>query len=483
MAVAHLDLRRVDLAAGAKRLVEIAHAGAGVDLSIINSLTGSARALKAAGVQDVYAVFSPTPLGDRNPYYVAMVEPGKDLAAVVQQIKTNTPNPSRLFLVAANGISFDSVATIGDAVVAGNRDIVARLQSRAPAPRPELEAAWAVASSAPIALLLVPSSDQRKAFEETLPELPQIVGGGQTAVLTQGLVWAALTYTPESQKLELVIQSQNAAAAAAFRDYLHGLPGKIAAVPLMKTLFPDGRLPDSLVPALQNDRLALSLRRSDSGFVALENAFVEAGNAVRTSLWRTARRDDLKFIALAMHNYHDVHRRFPAQANYDKNGRPLLSWRVQILPFVEENKLYHEFHLDEPWDGEHNKKLIERIPHVYRSPKLSYQDYGKTTFLGVAGKRAYFQGTEGISIRQITDGTSNTLMVVETPPSQAVVWTKPDDFDVDAGQLHERLFQGRESFGAAMCDGSAHVIGKATTEKTLQAYFTINGGEIIPFGN
>jgi hypothetical protein len=184
-----------------------------------------------------------------------------------------------------------------------------------------------------------------------------------------------------------------------------------------------------------------------------------------------------------MHNYHDVHRRFPAQANYDKNGRPLLSWRVQILPFVEENTLYHEFRLDEPWDSEHNKKLIERIPHVYCSPELSPQEYGKTTFLGVAGKKAFFQGTEGISIRQITDGTSNTLMIVEAPPGQAVVWTKPDDFDVDAGRLHERLFQGRDTFGAAMCDGSAHVFGKATTEKTLQAYFTINGGEIIPFDN
>jgi hypothetical protein len=300
--------------------------------------------------------------------------------------------------------------------------------------------------------------------------------------LTQGLVWAAVSYTPENQKIELVIQSQSAAAATAFRDYLRELPAKMASLPWMKPLFPDGRLPDSLVPTVENDRLVLTMNRSDARFAALENAIAEGGKAVRTSLWRTTRRNDLKQIALAMHNYHDVHRRFPAQANYDPKGRPLLSWRVLILEYVDEGNLYHEFHLNEPWDSEHNKKLIGRIPHIYRSPEVPQKDFGKTTFLGLAGMHAFFHGAEGISIRQITDGTSNTLMVIEVPLRQAVPWTKPEDFDVDADQFHDRLFQGRDAFGAAMCDGSAHVFGKAISDKTLQALFTINGGDIVPNG-
>jgi hypothetical protein len=480
IAIAHIDLSRVDLTSAVKQLRELAEAGTGVEPSTIDSLAGSAQALKAAGVQHVFAVFSPKPLGDRNPYYVATVEPGREPAAAVRQIAMKTTNPNRLFLVAANDKSFEMVASIGDAIVAGNRALIGRLQKQSPAPRPELEAAFAAAGAAPISLLLVPSADQRKAFEETLPELPQSIGGGQASVLTQGLVWAAVSYTPENQKIELVIQSQTAAAATTFRDYLRELPAKMGTLPWMKTLFPDGRLPDSLVPIVENDRLVLTMHRSDDRFAALENAIAEGGKAVRTSLWRTTRRNDLKQIALAMHNYHDVHRRFPAQANYDPKGGPLLSWRVLILEYVEEANLYHEFHLNEPWDSEHNKKLIGRIPHLYRSPEVPQKNFGKTTFLGVAGKHAFFHGAVGTSIREITDGTSTTLMVVETPPSQAVIWTKPDDFDVDSGILHDRLFQGRDVFGAAVCDGSAQLLSKAISEKTLHALFTINGGEIIP---
>jgi hypothetical protein len=483
VAVAHVDLGRVDIGVAARQLAEIAQGGAaGVDLAALNSLADSAQKLKAAGVQNVYAVFTPTRLGDRNPYYVALVEPGRDVAAASQLIKSQTANPTRLFVVAMNEDSFPSVATFGNAVVAADRGLIARLQQSAPAPRPELQAAMSAAATAPVSLLLVPSADQRKAVEETLPELPQTFGGGPVTLFTRGLIWAAIAYTPERGTWELVIQSENSAAAEALHHALQELPGKFPGISWLKKAFPAGRLPDALVPAVNKNMLKLTVGRSDPGAAALETAITEASKQISSTLWETSRRDRLKFVALAMHNYHDVHRRFPAQANYDKNGRPLLSWRVHILPFLEENKLYKEFHLDEPWDSEHNKNLIDRIPSIYRSPKLSYSDRGKTTFVGGTGKHAFFQRAEGISIRQITDGTVNTIMVLEAPPNEAVIWTKPEDFDVDAGKLHERLFHGRESFGAATCDGAAHVFKNAITEKTLQALFTINGGEIIPYG-
>jgi hypothetical protein len=483
VAVAHVDLGQVDVAAAVKQLTELSqHGVAVVGPSGLKSLATSAQALQAAGVHHLYAVFMPTPLGDRNPYYVALVEPGRDAAVVVQQIKTKATNPTGLFVVSTNEDSFASVAAFGNAIVAANRDIVDRLQRSAPMPRSELQAAMVAAGSAPVSLLLIPSADQRKAIEETLPELPQAVGGGAVTRFTRGLIWAAVTYSPERGTCELTIQSQDVAAAEALRQTLRDLPGKITVVPLLKTVFPDGRLPAVLVPAVQNNMLKLTVRRSDPGAAALETAFADAGKVVRSTLWNTTRRDYLKLIALSMHTYHDVHQRFPAQANYDKNGRPLLSWRVHILPFLEEGKLYKEFHLDESWDSEHNKKLIERIPSVYRSPELTFQDFGKTTLLGGAGKNSLFQGKEGVSIRQITDGTSLTFMIVEAPPNAAVVWTKPEDFDVDAHRLHERLFRGRDSFGAAICDGSARVIGKDIAEKTLRALFSINGGEVIPSG-
>ena len=78
--------------------------------------------------------------------------------------------------------------------------------------------------------------------------------------------------------------------------------------------------------------------------------------------------NNLKQIGLAMHNYHDVHRTLPPAYHADASDRPLLSWRVLILPYLEQDALYREFHLNEPWDSDHNKKLIERIPAVYQSP-------------------------------------------------------------------------------------------------------------------
>ena len=74
--------------------------------------------------------------------------------------------------------------------------------------------------------------------------------------------------------------------------------------------------------------------------------------------------NNLKQIGLAMHNYHDARGRLPAAYTVDKDGKPLLSWRVLILPYTEEAALYKEFHLDEPWDSEHNKNLIARMPAV-----------------------------------------------------------------------------------------------------------------------
>jgi hypothetical protein len=234
------------------------------------------------------------------------------------------------------------------------------------------------------------------------------------------------------------------------------------------------------VPAVTNDTLKLTVKRDDPGALALEKAMAEAGNIVRTTLWNTTRRDYLKQLALAMHNFHDVNGRFPAQALYDKNGRALLSWRVQLLPFLEEDKLYKEFHLDEPWDSVHNKQLIGRIPAIFRAPQLPLEDHEKTTMLGPVGKRAFFQGKEGVKIRNITDGTTNTIMILEATANEAVIWTKPDDFDIDAGRLHERLFQGRDSFGTAFCDGHYQMLQKTIKEKTLEWLFTINGGEVIP---
>ena len=94
--------------------------------------------------------------------------------------------------------------------------------------------------------------------------------------------------------------------------------------------------------------------------------------------------NNLKQIALALLNYEAAHKTLPAQAKYDADGKPLLSWRVGILPYIEEQQLYQQFHLDEPWDSPNNIKLLDQMPAVFKHPKMNKP--GTTVYQGVVGK-------------------------------------------------------------------------------------------------
>ena len=200
---------------------------------------------------------------------------------------------------------------------------------------------------------------------------------------------------------------------------------------------------------------------------------------VRSAAARTQSANNLKQIALAMHNFHDTYGAFPPHAIYGKDGKALLSWRVQILPFIEQQELYKQFHLDEPWDSPHNKKLLEVMPKVYAVPvdeKASKAH--ETHYLGFVGKGAFFTGKKGIRIADITDGTSNTILVAEA--AKSVPWTKPDDLPFEAGKPLPKLGAfWPNGFQAAFCDGSVRMLRKDISEKTLRAVITINGGEVL----
>ena len=151
--------------------------------------------------------------------------------------------------------------------------------------------------------------------------------------------------------------------------------------------------------------------------------------------------------------------------------------------------MYEEFRLDEPWNSEHNRKLIARMPNVYRSPN-STADPGKTVYLGNASKDGIFVAPKedgnrgkfplGTSFRDITDGTSNTIMVLEVGDPSAVIWTKPGDFELDEDNPLAGL-AGRRSgvFMAAFCDGAVHALKPDLARDTLKALFTRSGGEMV----
>jgi hypothetical protein len=186
-------------------------------------------------------------------------------------------------------------------------------------------------------------------------------------------------------------------------------------------------------------------------------------------------------LGIAMHNYHDQHRRFPPAAVCGPDGKPLLSWRVLILPYLNEDDLFNQFHLDEPWDGPHNIHLISQMPPIYGPYKGDPPANGMTYFRVFVGPGAAFEGTTGLTFNDFKDGTSNTILIVEG--WDPVPWTKPEDFPYDPNSPLPRLggIVKDGGFRAAFADGSVHIFSKDAPEETIRAFITRNGNEKIPW--
>jgi RNA polymerase sigma factor (sigma-70 family) len=119
------------------------------------------------------------------------------------------------------------------------------------------------------------------------------------------------------------------------------------------------------------------------------------GDAKATATARAQSRNNLKTIGIAMHNYHDMMGSFPPAATYGRDGKPQLSWRVLLLPFLgdKEGELYKQFHLNEPWDSPHNKKLIERMPKTYLVP--GQKEKNATFYQVFVGEDTVFERRKG----------------------------------------------------------------------------------------
>lgn len=226
-----------------------------------------------------------------------------------------------------------------------------------------------------------------------------------------------------------------------------------------------------------------SLPGSNAGSTApvMVALLLPAVQAARTAARRTQSLNNLRQLGVAILNHESATKRFPAQALKTKDDAPGLSWRVAILPYIEEEALYRQFKLDEPWDSEHNMALIEKMPASLRSP-ASTAAPGKTTYQAVVGDDSVIaKGIEGNRIRDVTDGTSNTIMLLETNDDNAIIWTKPDDYDYDdmkpaAGLQH--VWPGN-AFLALFTDCHARAISGNVDGDVLKAFFSKSGGEVV----
>lgn len=204
----------------------------------------------------------------------------------------------------------------------------------------------------------------------------------------------------------------------------------------------------------------------------------EAREAAR----RSQCKNNLKMIGLALHNYHDVYKSFPPAFVADGNGNPMHSWRVLILPFIDEGALYAQYRFDEPWNGPNNSLLMNRMPMVYRCPSHGTPTDTNTAYAAVYGPNSAFQGSTGIAVRQILDGTSNTVAVGEVTGA-GIPWMQPLDVDVT---LHPTIgdrtgFSSEHTGGChfLMVDGAVRFVPEKVNQETFKSLSTINGGEAV----
>jgi hypothetical protein len=198
----------------------------------------------------------------------------------------------------------------------------------------------------------------------------------------------------------------------------------------------------------------------------------------------------LKVIGGAFLTYHETFKRFPPAVVTDPKGRPLCSWRVLLLPFLEEGKLYRQFHLDEPWDSADNKKLLEQTPWCYVPRGGGQDEPGLTRYQVLVGPGTAFERPRP-TLKDMPDGPENTILVVEA--AKAVPWSKPVDLAYDpkgplpalGGVVSQPVHflcnevSSRPGFNAAFADGKVRFIRGDTDERTIRALITRNGGEKV----
>jgi hypothetical protein len=213
---------------------------------------------------------------------------------------------------------------------------------------------------------------------------------------------------------------------------------------------------------------------------------------VRDAANRMKSSNNMKQMGLAMANYEDTHGELPGNT-YAADGTPLLSWRVHILPYVEQDNLYKRFKLDEPWDSPTNRPLLQSMPSIYVVPTTQGKTpAGYTHYRGFSSPGAVFDRRrvpnrpappgQMLTLARFKDGTGDTVLIVEA--AEPVEWTKPDDLDASPGKPFPRMgsFHRGGKFVIVLADGSVRPLRPDVPETTLRALVTHSGGEPLPPG-
>lgn len=372
---------------------------------------------------------------------------------------------------------------------AGDQQIFDHLQAGHIAPRPHLAEALASAGPDPIQLVYCPSDDQLRAIREAVPTLPAPVEPLDGVKLADGIQLATIglqlkpepvvslrmhSRNEESAEFLKQVQHDSLNQAANFAQQMMPVPGFDEIVKTLKlersgielSLDFQAEEPQNLEPLIRLVKPILERQKASTQYLQLQNT--------------------LKQFGLAMHNWHDVHKVFPAHANYSADEKPLLSWRVHLLPYLDNQELYNQFHLDEPWDSPHNKALIKQMPDIFKIPGSAVTEEGRTgiVFPILPDGSAITTGTKfGNRFQDITDGTSNTVMITVVDDEHSVIWTKPGDLTIDPDKPLQGLLKidlnVKPHVLATFADGSIRSMPAEIDPELWLKILTCAGREVV----
>ena len=214
---------------------------------------------------------------------------------------------------------------------------------------------------------------------------------------------------------------------------------------------------------------------------------VPAVSVARSAAHKHTCRSNLERISQALFEYEAEHGTLPPAFIADATGRPMHSWRVLLLKYLDEEGLSVQYDMNQPWDSPHNLAIAKSMPAVFACPSAAdARRLGESNYMVIVGPASLFPGKTAKAIADVQDDPSTTLAVVETPVN-GVPWTQPVDLSIENmqflinGQFGREL--GSEHTGGAhamMVDGAVYFLSDLIPADYLSGMTTIDGGELIP---
>lgn len=204
----------------------------------------------------------------------------------------------------------------------------------------------------------------------------------------------------------------------------------------------------------------------------------QAAHAARESARQAQSMNNMKQFGLAMHNYHDTFGSLPPSVVIGPDGKTPHSWRIELLPFIEEQEMYDRYRMDEPWDSPHNLEVTSRMPDAFRHPSDD-SNSTNTAYLLLTGEGTAFTDDGAMEFRDIRDGLSNTIMMVEAKTNTH--WAQPLDMPYIGADTLSLLggFNDDDTITATLFDGSVHRLPASIDSEVFEAMVSPNGQEVV----